>query len=691
MKKSVLLLCIFLLIFSGWFSLKDFTRISIGKATTIAYYCDPQKNSSDNYQLQIAHNVDDIPAKEFHETFESLLIQNHLYSLKVVYTFENQTNRSLIQFSYSSNTPGIEKRMWLDNGVFDPTVIETYSTDKINKNTHIASFFLNDKIVEAFPLVLDESNGGMYNLLSTEGYEEYLKENIDQFISDLEKIYPEIKYGLSNYANAIIIGDPSEPSYLEEAIELTFLHFITALGIAGILSILLCSKFLSLRRKISIMKIEGMSTEKIFFQLYEKYYLLGGLACLILAGGFSFIYYKNNIYAFRVLWLVSTIEFLMFAGIQQILSFVLIPMISLMPIVSSEKGKNNLKSLFYLSLAIKLFAVILIVPRIVTAIPDIQSYFLMKSRYEKVDNSLKNSYFFNTRYASNYFNDFGSDSYNKVYESFTKNHLIRFNRDYLYENETEMIPCYVTKIEYIEDQGLIKDGIDYDNDIVIYLKEGQNYDLEKIKYFAQFKTFETSKIDFVYYSNLPKTYSLYELLYSDYTNGDPIVCVPEEIAVKGQIEGSCIYYEGTLDEVQKYVDGVFNENGYEAALRMGPSVKLYEQFYAYYSNIYTRNIIRLILMLIAYFLAHRLLVSTDMECNRTRYYLSKVEGVSPYPVCKYMIKVASPMIVGIILVCIKGLAETTVMNIIYTVLFLLIIELISYIWFKNKAKKIWRE
>ena len=56
-----------------------------------------------------------------------------------------------------------------------------------------------------------------------------------------------------------------------------------------------------------------------------------------------------------------------------------------------------------------------------------------------------------------------------------------------------------------------------------------------------------------------------------------------------------------------------------------------------------------------------------------------------------MIKVASPMIVGIILVCIKGLAETSVMNIIYTVLFLLIIELISYIWFKNKAKKIWRE
>ena len=112
MKKSVLLLCIFLLIFSGWFSLKDFTRISISKATTIAYYCDPQKNFSDNYQLQIAHNVDEIPSREFHETFESLLIQNHLYSLKVVYTFENQTNRPLVQFSYSSNTPGIEKRVW---------------------------------------------------------------------------------------------------------------------------------------------------------------------------------------------------------------------------------------------------------------------------------------------------------------------------------------------------------------------------------------------------------------------------------------------------------------------------------------------------------------------------------------------------------------------------------------------------
>ncbi len=691
MKKSVLLLCICLLIFSGWFSLKDFTNISLSKATTIAYYCNPEKNGSDNYQLQIAHNIDEISSREFHETFESLLIQNHLYSLKIVYTFENLTNRPISQFSYSSNTPGIEKRLWLDNGIFDPTVIETYSTDKINKNTHIASFFQNEEIIEAFPLVLDESNGGMYNLLSTEGYEEQLKDNINQFILDLEKVYPEIKYGLSNYANAIIVGDPSEPSYLEQTIELTQMHFLTALGIAGILSILLCSKFLSLRRKISIMKIEGMTTSKIFFRLYEKYYLCGIFACLILAGIFSFVYYKNNIYAFRVLWLVLTIEFLLFAVIQQILSFVLIPMISLMPIVSSEKGKNNLQSLYFLSLAIKLFAVILIVPRIVTVIPDIQSYFLMKSRYEKVDNSLQNWYFFNTRFASNYFNDFGSDNYNNVYETFANNHLIRFNRDYLYENEMEMIPCYVTKVEFIEDQGLIEDGIDYDNDIVIYLKEGQNYDLEKIKYYAQFKTFETSKIDFVYYSNPPKTYSPYELLYSDYTNGDPIVCVPEEIAVKGQIEGSCIYYDGTLDEVQKYVDSVFNENGYEAALRMGPAVKRYEQFYAYYSNVYIRNIIRLMLMLMAYFLAHRLLVTTDMECNKTRYYLSKVEGVSPYPLYKYTIKIASPIIIGILLVCIKGLAETTVMNIVYTVIFLLVVEVISYIWFKYKAKKIWRE
>ena len=59
-------------------------------------------------------------------------------------------------------------------------------------------------------------------------------------------------------------------------------------------------------------------------------------------------------------------------------------------------------------------------------------------------------------------------------------------------------------------------------------------------------------------------------------------------------------------------------------------------------------------MLIAYFLAHRLLVSTDMECNRTRYYLSKVEGVSPYPVCKYMIKVASPVILHLIMSVFKS-------------------------------------
>lgn len=690
MRKSVIMLSLFLLIFSSWFAIKNFTNLSLSKVINLLYYRDPTKNFSDMYQLQITHTIDDIPSKEFHENFETILKENHIYALKIVYTYENETNRELIQFTYTTNAVGIEKRVWLDGSVFDPNLTEKYSTDSVDRKTHIASFFDSQEIVEAYPFIMDESNGGMYNLLPEKGYEDNLKENIDVAIVELQKKYPEIQYGLSNYANAQNIGDFSEPSLLKSVIEYTYSQRVIIVGVTGILFILLCSKFLSLRRKISIMKIEGISTQNIFFRLYEKTYLKSVFSCLITICVLSFIYYKNNIYAFRGMFFAATVEFLAFALTQQILSLALLPMIEYMPIVSSEKGKNNLKKLYYFSLSIKLFAVILLVPRMIEFIPNIQSYALMKSRFTKTDAELQNYYFFNTRYASDYFSDFGSDNYNKVYEEFTKNHLIRFNRDYLYENELEMIPCYVTKVEYIEDQGLKKEGIDYDSDIVIYLKEGQEYDLDKIKYYAQFKTFEESNIDFVYYEESPKTYSPYELLFSDYTNEDPIVCLPEEEAVKGQIEGSIIYYQGTLDEVQSYVDSVFNEYGYSAALRMGPAVKRYEQYYSYYKNIYSANLIKLVLMLIAYFLSHRLLVNTDMECNKTRYYLSKVEGVSPYKFKNYLIKIASPMLIGMIILYIKGLKTAVAINVIYASLFLLVIEFVSYLWFKYKTKKIRR-
>lgn len=690
MRKSVIMLCLFLLMFSSWFAVKNFTNLSLSKVINLLYYRDSAKNFSDMYQLQITHTIDDIPSKEFHVNFETILKENHIYALKIVYTYENETNRELIQFTYTTNAVGIEKRVWLDGSEFDPNIVETYSTDSADRKTHIASFLDNQEIVEAYPFILDESNGGMYNLLPEIGYEDNLKDNIDIAIAELEKLYPEIQYGLSNYANAQNIGDFSEPSLLKSAIEYTYSQRIIIIGVTGILFILLCSKFLSLRRKISIMKIEGISTRNIFFRLYEKTYIKSIFSCLIIISFLSFAYYKNNIYAFRGMFLTATVEFLAFALTQQILSLAFLPMIEFMPIVSSEKGKNNLKKLYYFSLVVKLFSVILLVPRMIEVIPDIQSYALMKSRFTKTDAELQNYYFFNTRYASDYFSDFGSDNYNKVYETFAKNHLIRFNRDYLYENDLEMIPCYVTKIEYIEDQGLKKEGIDYDSDIVIYLKEGQEYDLDKIKYYAQFKTFENSNIDIVYYENSPKTYSPYELLFSDYTNGDPIVCLPEEVAVKGQIEGSIIYYDGTLDETQAYVDSVFNECGYSAALRMGPAVKRYEQYYSYYKNIYSANLIKLVLMLIAYFLAHRLLVNTDIECNKTRYYLSKVEGVSPYKLNQYMMKIASPMIIGMLILYIKELESLFSTDTIYTLLFLLIIEGISYLWFRYKTKKIRR-
>lgn len=437
------------------------------------------------------------------------------------------------------------------------------------------------------------------------------------------------------------------------------------------------------------MKVEGHSVFNIYFSLYEKWYLIGSFLGILVLVLFGLIRFGNK-YTIQGFCVVTIAEYLMFLIAQQIVSFLLVFIIDSIPIVSSEKGKDNLQALFTFSYFIKIVAVILVIPRITNFIPDLKQYVLMASRYSSASNILENYYYFGTEKASSYFADIGTDQYYKVYETFKEHGLIRFSEDYLYEDVSDMIPCYVVKEEYLIKEGLYDPYIDYENTIVFYLKEGVEYDTEKMERYVKKKLFRNTDITYRYITESPHTYSPYELLFSDTINDDPIVYLPDDYGYEGQIEGSIFYFNGTLEEAQSYADNVFHEYGYESALRIGPASTNYKQYYAYYQNIYIRNFIKCFLLILSYFLAHRLLINTDIECNKDRYYIAMTEGVDPNKLWMYIYKIISPVLLGIIVVFIQNHNAINENDFLTLMIGLIVLEVISFIWYQQKIRNIQR-
>lgn len=247
MKKNNLLLALCLLFFSLWFSLQNFTYIGLRTLTNVYYYRDPSKKYTDTFAFQVTDSINEEDAQYFHTTMDELLQKNSLFAAKVVYTYENNTNIPLTQSIFSSNTPDLFSRVWIDDSYYDPNSNEIYSTDSLESTKHLSSFLLSNEKYELIPFSLDETNSGMYNLFSTDKDRDFNKD-VETFIKDIQDVFPNLKYQTIQRTN-IQDYETKDPTFISVVLDYISGDVTIAFGVACVLSILLCSKILSLRKK----------------------------------------------------------------------------------------------------------------------------------------------------------------------------------------------------------------------------------------------------------------------------------------------------------------------------------------------------------------------------------------------------------------------------------------------------------
>ncbi len=681
MKKNITLLSCFLLLISLWFSCRNFTVFVMRSAVSIIQNHDA---AVDRYGFQVSDGLDREDPALFHQTLEETAAAYGFDIAKLVFTAEEGSGRPLTQVFLSAGMQYAENRIYLVSGQADLSTDTIYSTASEEGESRIAAVF-PDEVLNVAPIRLDDENGGMYTLFIS-SLEDSTAQRFADFQTAILTQYPSITYATLDYRNMAYSGDRTKAEEFRDMLkkDLPKAEIVTCL-----LTILLCTRMFALRKHIGVMKAEGYTSYGIYRLLYLIPYMKTCFIVMVLWTIISFVLYIHSQNTFRLFLLITLCEYVLFCIVQLLVSLGLILMIYAFPVTSSEKGKTNLRELYYMALLVKLAAACYVLGQLVYTVPELHSYKVMRRHREAAEAVLENRYAFGNERASSYFSDIGTENYTALRDELIReNDYFSFGRDMLYENGEYLIPCYSVDLAYLEKEHLLDSGTNYARDVVIYTIEGQEYDIVNTVRFAKLKSFDSTRGSRVIsLADRPGTYSPEELLWSDQTDGRVLVYVPEDDFLRGQIEGGNIYYEGSVKEAQKYIDDMFHRYGYESAFRLNSVLEIYRNYYHWYEDGYLRKAFRLIICGLLYFLVCRFLTDLDIENNRKRYYLSYVEGVMPYKVIEYIRKMSLPAAAAVVFSTLKNAGSVNAGILAQSILTVLVFEVLMYLWFSVRMRK----
>ena len=680
MKKNIIILTLLMSIISFIFAIPTIDNIS-GKLIydPIAFY-DFNNHERIGLNIESSQEAQKIDNKIYFSDMNELANKHNLV-IYVISQITNSANQPEVVIYTSSNEIMLSKWMMLDkgyaDGIKDKEVYSTYANDKDHR---IVNYMMNAGS-SVRPLEELERKGIYMNFINLEGD---FKENLQNFLNDFSEAYGRI-----NVVSPYTSSKHNIYDYINETIAFSFNDLGIKFSVSLVLIVLLCLKIFSYTRKISIMKIEGLTTGKIYRTLflndYIKYSFYFLLLIIILIG----INYHSNIVSMGVTILSFVIQLAQIIFFMLIISLLMYFLIFYTPIMSSFKGRNNLSQVQNFAYFIKFVIVLLILPLVVTTFDSVQNLIIIRYRHDKVYDVLKGRYTFGVQdSSSNYYADMGTDNFIAVSEELAHNgKLFEQSRAILMDwNAENFNPengehYYAVDKYYLLNNGLT-DECDL-NEICIFFPKDKEYEIEKWKQAANAMLRETYNINILEYNQKLEAYAINDLLYRDLIQDLPILYLPEEKGYEGQLNSSILLYDGNLDEAQAYVDDVFINHGYLPFFKLESLQAAYQSHYQLYNNLYLKNSLQFIIMVIAYILANRLLIEVDIDNNRKLYELSAYEGVSPYRFTIYFLKIVSPSLLAL-LGCI--LARRLLINesLVLVIIFIVIIELALYLLYNYK-------
>lgn len=226
---------------------------------------------------------------------------------------------------------------------------------------------------------------------------------------------------------------------------------------------------------------------------------------------------------------------------------------------------------------------------------------------------------------------------------------------------------------------------DNPNEISVYLKENVIYDLDNLISLINYLYDDEYKINVYYYDFDINTFDTDELLYSDRIDTKPIIYISEEMKYESQLNFKIFKFKGNLIEAQDYSDNVFLSNNYSPLFTVESLKASYNSYYAIIYNNLMAEIIKFLLLIIAYCYANYFLIENDFISNHRKYYLSYCEGGVAYNLSSYLFKFSTPILIAFVICFFLNI--TLFKDLLINLLIMFIIELLFYIIFVFNKRK----
>lgn len=677
MKKNILVLVLSLFLLAGLFTIPIFNNLSVNRMATYSRYYDTA--GYNKIAIEIDNNIylSKIDREEFHEKLNELANEYQIlvYKLKVTTTEE----QNIIRTYLSDNDIFIENALLVKKGIPYIAKETFYSTTNSKTQEHEIPLIFSEVQVEVTSIINDNENYGYYNLINLNKESEG---KFDEFIEGLLAEYPELS--MIKQENVHKYKDNSDFTYLDSPFEPLLIKFVIVL----ILALLLCSKIFSLNKCISLLKIEGNSNFKIYLVLFFKPFIMLSLCIYSAFILLIFLCFKDSINTFQCIAQLFSIQCAQLFLTMTLISMVMYLIISSIPIMISYKGKNQLDEVELIAYAVKILICFLLIPITVPSYLSVCGLFTSNIREEHVRGLLNNYYVFSSETFSTYSQDIGSQNYIAVRDDLIWNNgLFDQSKTYFFNsNFAKEDSFYAVDLSYCFQVNLMNEN-DQFNEIYIFLKKGEIYNRELLLKKVSSSVRESIPINFVEYDFDLQSYSINDLLFHDEIEDIPLIYYPEEKGLEGQLNYKMIYYNGSLENAQSYVDNVFIMHGYSPQFYLSSL----EADYAYSLDIsnsnYFKSVINFFFLLAAYCLANKFFIEVDVDSNKKRYFIARTEGGVPYNLYLYLIKFASASVIAFA-ACL--LSKRIYMDENSLILFLafILIELFEYKVFQRKCRKV---
>lgn len=651
--KLEILGVVFVQILFLWNSLKLLSDINLSHFISFQN-CDPGQW----VMMNIEDNVNESEFYEISELMEKTAVK---YDLQMIQLRRTQVIDGVTESTLfvTTNEASLSKYIYLNNALIE-NFSDSYSSDlSQNYNQKIFSFFDSRNVLKIEPFSSNLNFGG---LIYFHGPEEILN-SVEKLVSDIQELYPQFDcvYQPMTYSN------PIEFSVFDNGLIWLFISVVVAL----IFNVAELKDY----RRISLLKIEGMSSRSIYCNLYlrkdlVRIFLVVIISFLILCGfmcksaGFSHL--------LKILVQINFIGWTTFGCVRALLLL----WIHKIPSYESIKGVNQLNLVVSVLLPIKAILSFFILIQLYPFMTNVKNIIQLNAAYPEALSKTNQLFIFGNQIKSNWFEDIGNENFVDLYNALQEEvGIFRCSLgQFDIEKNGEFHQAIIANDALLRMIGIDLSDFD-DNSILIFYSQDFKDDISKWKHYFENEYLTTATQIEIIQIDQPIPVFTPRLLLSN-ESVDLMLRIPVEQQFRGQVNGHLFYYAGNAKQAERLIAEIFISYGYSPAFEINSVQETVKLLYGNRLTVLSDDLILFVMQLVVYYEFAVFMSLIDNKANGKKYRLLYIEGNSQLALV-VQAQIYSVNVVAFIIAATSGLIDITLPFVIAVVIFIGIDVIIS--------------